>query len=123
MTTAPANAFPDRSETQHSSPGDADTDRGQKSLSKVFPHAAHAEKLSQPFDPWRFKAVFPDRWSAFLRANYRDAEHVAVEYGVRFQTALNWWQGLNKPSGNAVAQATLTHTDSFKQHMLARDAA
>ena len=54
-------------------------------------------------DPVRFRARFADYWSQFLRENYRNPEAVAVAFGVRYQTALNWWQGAHKPSGDVVA--------------------
>lgn len=57
------------------------------------------------FDPRAFRARFADYWAEFLRQNYRNPEAVAVAFGVRYQTALNWWQGLNRPSGDAVALA------------------
>lgn len=112
----------DADRAAHSSRQSA-TGPDQKSSTKTFPHAAHADKLAQPFDPWRFKAVFPDRWSAFLRAHYRNAEHVAHEYGVRYQTALNWWQGAHRPSGQAVAQAALTHGEGLRACLCREEAA
>lgn len=69
------------------------------------------------FEPHRFRAVFPDRWTSFLRAHHRSVEEVAVFYGVTFQTAWNWWQGSNRPSGDKVALAAITHPDSFARHM------
>lgn len=57
------------------------------------------------FDPRSFRARFADLWAEFLRANYRNPEEVAVAYGVRYQTAVNWWQGANRPSGDVVALA------------------
>jgi hypothetical protein len=72
---------------------------------------------SKVFDPRRYRAFFAENWSRFLRANYRNAEEVAVVYSVRYQTALNWWNGDNQPSGYAVAIASQSHADSFKKHM------
>lgn len=56
-------------------------------------------------DPRDFRARFAHYWSDFLRANYRNPEAVAVSFGVRYQTALNWWQAVNRPSGDVVALA------------------
>ena len=67
--------------------------RTQMSLSKVL------------LDPHSFRARFAGYWSEFLQANYRNPEEVAVNFGVRYQTALNWWQGANRPSGDVVAMA------------------
>lgn len=63
------------------------------------------------FDPRCFRARFADLWAEFLRANYRSPEEVAVCYGVRYQTAVNWWQGANRPSGDVVALAGRRFTD------------
>ena len=64
-----------------------------------------------------FRAFFADRWATFLRENYRNPEHVSVVFGVRFQTASNWWQGVNAPSGYAVAMAFQTQPQSAARHL------
>lgn len=56
-------------------------------------------------DPRAFRARFTHIWSEFIRANYRNPEEVAVYFGVRFQTACNWWNGVNRPTGDVVARA------------------
>ena len=61
--------------------------------------------LSKVLDPRAFRARFAHHWSDFLKAHYRNPEAVAVAFGVRYQTALNWWQGVNRPSGDVVAFA------------------
>lgn len=73
--------------------------------------------LSKSLDPYCFKAYFKDRFSAFLQANYRNAEHVAVVYGVRYQTALNWWQGINAPSGDTTTLACIIHGQNYIDFM------
>lgn len=50
------------------------------------------------FVAW-FRPVFA-RW---LQAHFRNPEAVAAAYGVRYQTALNWWQGANTISGDLAA--------------------
>lgn len=72
---------------------------------------------SKVFEPRGFRAFFAARWGAFLRENYRNPEEVAAAFGVRYQTALNWWQGVNAPSGWASALASQTHAESFSEHM------
>lgn len=62
-------------------------------------------------DPRVFRARFAFYWAEFLKANYRNPEQVAVVYQVRYQTALNWWQGQNRPSGDIVALAGQTFAD------------
>lgn len=67
--------------------------------------------LAKVFDPRAFRARFAHYWSQFLRENYRNAEEVSVVYGVRYQTALNWWNGDNRPSGDVVALAGTAFSD------------
>lgn len=72
---------------------------------------------SKVIEPRSFRAVFAHRFSKFLQANYRNPEEVAVAFGVRYQTAFNWWQGLNRPSGDVVTMAVLRHGDAYTEHM------
>lgn len=67
--------------------------------------------LPKVFDPRSFRAQFAEYWRQFLRANYRNPEQVADSFGVTFQTACNWWNGDNKPSGDVVAMAGRRFTD------------
>ena len=60
---------------------------------------------SKVIEPRAFRARFSDYWSEFLQENFRNAEEVSVAFGVRYQTALNWWQAINRPSGDVVALA------------------
>lgn len=91
----------------------------EKSFSKVFPHAAHAEILKRglPVDPHRYRVVFPERWSAYLRAHHRTMEEVAVYYNVTFRTAMNWWEGSHRPSGDKVALAATSNPAGFQKYM------
>lgn len=73
--------------------------------------------LSKVFDPRGFKIFFKARFAAFLKENYANAEEVAVIYGVRYQTSLNWWQGVNAPSGDTVTLAALRHGQRFIEFM------
>ncbi|SIO36852.1 hypothetical protein SAMN05444722_1709 [Rhodovulum sp. ES.010] len=75
------------------------------------------KSLPKVLDPRGFRAVFAARFSEFLRANYRNPEEVAVNFGVRYQTALNWWDGLNRPSGDVVALAFLRHGPEMSEHL------
>lgn len=81
-----------RSVDDPSAQGPISTGSSQMSLPKVF-------------DPRSFRARFATFWSDFIRANYRNPEEVSVAFGVTFQTALNWWNGANRPSGDVVALA------------------
>ena len=51
----------------------------------------------RPFDLHRYRVVFPDRWSAFLRAHFRDHIHAAFMFGVSERCARNWWEGVSAP--------------------------
>ena len=68
-------------------------------------------------DPRGFKMFFKHRFAEFLQANYRNAEEVSVNYGVRYQTALNWWQGTNAPSGDSTTLAAMVHGDAYTDFM------
>lgn len=61
--------------------------------------------LPKVLDPRGFRARFAHYWADFLHANYRNPEAVAHSFGVTFQTACNWWNGANRPSGDVVALA------------------
>jgi hypothetical protein len=56
----------------------------------------------RPCDPRRFRALYPDRWSGFLRANFHSATHVACFFDADEKTARNWWEGTSGPQGWAV---------------------
>ncbi len=55
-----------------------------------------------PVDLDRLRRVLPDRWSAFLRAHFRDRIHVAFIFGVDERTARNWWDGVGSPRAEVV---------------------
>lgn len=82
------------------------------SLGNILPNDSRV--LGRPFDPFRFKAVFPDHWMRFLRAHHRNAEEVAVFYGVTFRTAENWWHGICTGHGSAVALAAIAAPEAFR---------
>lgn len=69
------------------------------------------------FDPRGFKAFFKHRFARFLQENYRNAEEVSVVFGVRYQTALNWWQGINAPSGDTSTLAAMMHGQAYLDFM------
>lgn len=71
------------------------------------------KSFDKVFDPYRYRVEFPDLWSAYLRANFRNIETVAVSFDVTFQTACNWWQGTHRPSGDKVALAAIRDPEGF----------
>ncbi|MCV2870655.1 hypothetical protein OEW28_18740 [Defluviimonas sp. WL0002] len=58
-------------------------------------------------DAGAFRDWFRVAFARYLQSNFRNAEAVATSYGVRFQTALNWWNGENTASGETVARTLL----------------
>jgi len=118
------------------------TGRGQKSRSNVFDHGggggaalsglpalaisvsalamspAHtrARLLARPVPPIlsapEFRVWFAPVFAAFLRANFASPEVVAAQFGVRFQTAVNWWNSDHRASGDTVALAFLSFPDA-----------
>jgi hypothetical protein len=70
--------------------------------------------LFNDIDAWRRN--FAEVRAKFLRENYRSPEEVAVVYGVRFQSAMNWWQGNNAASGAFVAEDFRLHPESAAHH-------
>ncbi len=72
----------------------------QKSRSKV---------LVQSFGSGEaFRAFFLSSFARWLQLNFRGPEHVASVFGVRHQTALNWWNGRNCASGDTIGVVFLT---------------
>lgn len=75
------------------------------------------KSCSKVFEPRSFRVFFKARLSRFLRENYRNPEEVAVVYGVRYQTALNWWNATSAPSGDTVTILALRHGQTFTDFM------
>lgn len=106
------------------------TGSGEKSLTKVLPQSscqdgsltargmaagpAHrrameiAEVRDAGIGGAAFRAWFAPAFARWLQVNFRDAEAVAATFGVRYQTALNWWNACNRASGDTVALVFLT---------------
>lgn len=98
----------------------ASTTPAEKSFGKEFPHAAHAAILARggvAIDPHRYRVMFPDRWSAYLRAHHRSVEEVAVFYDVTSRCAFNWWEGVSRPTGDKVALAATSNPEGFMKYM------
>lgn len=70
------------------------------------------------FDPYRFRSEFLDLWAGYLHQQYRNPEAVAVAFDVTFQSACNWWNGTNRPSGDKVALAALRDPVGFAAAMV-----
>lgn len=88
-----------------------------------FPYAQHQQLLDRPafarsVDLDRYRAAFPDRWSSFLRNQFRSVTEVAAFFGVTERAARNWWEGsCHKPSGHTVALAAVAFPQDFSEMM------
>ena len=63
--------------------------------------AKPAINCGMPLDLLAIKRVMPGRWMAFLRAHYRSAYDVHLNFSVTENTALNWWNGKCAPHASA----------------------
>lgn len=90
----------------------------QKSRSNVLAQNSGAEprpvavagggRADQALAAEGFRDWFAPAFARWLQANFRDPEMVAALFGVRYQTALNWWNGAHRASGDTVALVFLT---------------
>jgi hypothetical protein len=73
-------------------------------------HLRNAARLKarEEVDPEVCYAQFPDRWRAWLHANYRTARHVAQAFSVSERAAQKWWDGVGGVNGGKVAYAVRT---------------
>lgn len=118
MSAAPALPTPITPRTQYSPRTGAET----LNASRKVNHEGSIVQMSQSKNLERssthsFRTFFAAKWAQFLRENYRNPEAVAVCFGVRFQTALNWWNGDNAPSGYAVAMAFQNNPEAATRHL------
>ncbi|MDJ0631079.1 MAG: hypothetical protein QNJ44_22670 [Rhodobacter sp.] len=60
-------------------------------------------------DPHEIQRQFPQRWRAYIRANYRNLGHVQRVFGVSEKAARNWWNGDTGANGAQVAIAVNEH--------------
>lgn len=57
---------------------------------------------SRRCDPHVIRRKFPEKWSGFLRAHFRNTVEVAYVFSVDAKTARHWWEGSYGPQGWAV---------------------
>lgn len=55
------------------------------------------EKFFRPFDMHGYRRRFPELWAGFLRAHFRDAQHIAFMFSVTDRTAQNWLNCVGSP--------------------------
>ena len=70
-----------------------------------------------PVDLNRFRAVFPDRWQAFIKAHFRDIRHVQFSLGVSEKTARDYWAGTTSPRAEVALYAVATHPGALAELM------
>ena len=124
MNTTTACAFPVVSDCAQDNPGTEGREQSSGKLSRQkFPYSEHAQILHRgvPFDPDRFRALFPDRWRAFLHAHHRSIKEVAAFYNVTDKAARKWWDGVGGPQGDKVALAAMTNPEGFKKYLVGRE--
>ena len=117
MTAAPVRSFPDPQPDDSAAQGEPATGAGQKSFANLFaaadanPGVAAARakpdlrRAGAAIDSEGFRAWFAPAFARWLQAHFQSTEQVAVAFGVRHQTAINWWHGSNRASGDTVALA------------------
>ena len=54
-------------------------------------------------------------WSALVRRRCPSREACAVQFGVTFQTACNWWDGFSCPGGDKVLTAQRLWPEDFER--------
>lgn len=63
----------------------------------------------RPFDLWRYKVVFPERFAALLKVHFNnDAIAIAYSFGVSEKAAQAWLAGRNVPNGPTAVLAVAT---------------
>lgn len=70
-----------------------------------------------PVDLHRMRAVFPDRWQAFIKANFRDLQHIQFFFGVSERTAREWRDGVGSPRAEAALYAVSRFPHALTQLM------
>lgn len=71
----------------------------------------------RPVDLHRYRVLFPDKWRAFLHAQFRRPEDVAVFFDVTDKTARNWWDGVGGvPLGHVTAVAVQEFPVAFNTY-------
>jgi len=73
------------------------------------------------YDPHSIHREFPDRWQAYIKANYRNLNHVQQVFGVSERTARKWWKGETGANGGHVAIAVNEHPVSAPRMLFAAE--
>lgn len=65
--------------------------------------------VGKPYDAFAVRRDFPERWQAYIRANFRNLGHVQKVFGVCERTARKWWDGETGVNGGFIAIAVNEH--------------
>ncbi|MEL6959835.1 MAG: hypothetical protein AAGL89_12875, partial [Pseudomonadota bacterium] len=83
--------------------------------------ALRSEQSALVDDPFEINKRFPDRWKAYLRANFASARQIEVAFGVSNRTARNWINGTNGVNGGYVAIAVSRDPEAAVQMLFAAE--
>lgn len=111
MTAAPAQSFALTQPVDSGAPAHPATAGVPKSFTNLFDAGsdrAARRRAGAAIDPEAFRLWFAPNFARYLRETFVSTEQVAVAFGVRHQTAINWWHGSNRASGDSVALALIS---------------
>lgn len=88
----------------------------QKSWSNVLVQSSGSDASRNApvaVEAGRVRDWFAPAFARWLQANFAGPEIVATIFGVRYQTALNWWNGAHRASGDTVALVFLSYPQAL----------
>lgn len=95
-----------------------DAERGRTPVrGAALARRGHGFAMADLPDPYALRAAMAVRWGEWVRRHFRRPEDVAVAFGVTFQAARNWFDGLHRPSGETVLMAQLIWGEDFTSFM------
>lgn len=72
-------------------------------------------------DPHAIHKHFPERWSAYIRANFKDLKEVQRAFDVSERAARRWWTGEGGANGGYVAIAVDIHPEIAQRMLFAAE--
>lgn len=73
------------------------------------------------YDPQKVHREFPERWRAYIRASFRNLNHIQQVFNVSERTARKWWDGETGANGGHVAIAVIEHPVEAPQMLFAAE--
>lgn len=74
--------------------------------------AAHRRARAMALSADDMRSWFAPAFARWLQANFANIEAVAVGFGIRYQTARNWWNAEHRASGDTVALVFLAFPEA-----------